>query len=255
MTRRSPVLSVRGFTLLELLAAVGIIALLAALLLAGMNSVRAGSEQAKCAGNLRALGAAIHTYAADHDGFLPLGSRKGHLGFVASLVPYLSPMKGTRIAPDVFYCPTNVRLGSPPAGGYPENPPNKGWSGYTLNYYFNGSVFPVSSDVVGTPSYRSEDQSRLKMLHFSKPSRTLALHDSITRVPFYSGPPTATYIGRKYFDPENSAYNFGHPHKSSCNVLLLDGHVESFLKKAPLPLISLPDHHISYPPGGFWWPE
>lgn len=61
----------RGFTLVELLAVIAILALLAALLFPALNSAMYRAKQAACLSNHRQLGAAIITFAAGDDGRLP----------------------------------------------------------------------------------------------------------------------------------------------------------------------------------------
>ena len=57
----------RGFTLLEMLVTLSVIALLAVLSLAGLGRMRAVAQRAHCANSLRQLGAATHLYLADHE--------------------------------------------------------------------------------------------------------------------------------------------------------------------------------------------
>lgn len=72
----SPVRSARfrseaGFTLVELLVVISIIALLVALLLPALRTARETAARMQCASNLRQRGVAYHVYANEFDGFLP----------------------------------------------------------------------------------------------------------------------------------------------------------------------------------------
>jgi prepilin-type N-terminal cleavage/methylation domain-containing protein len=65
----------RGFTLVELLVVVAIIALLAALLLPALASARDKSRKAACISNLHQIGIALLNYATDNDGRIPFGPK------------------------------------------------------------------------------------------------------------------------------------------------------------------------------------
>jgi prepilin-type N-terminal cleavage/methylation domain-containing protein len=60
-----------GFTLVELLVVIGIIALLVAILLPVMSKVRENANRVKCAANLKEIGAAMLTYAGENKGAYP----------------------------------------------------------------------------------------------------------------------------------------------------------------------------------------
>lgn len=96
-----------GFTLLELLVVVAIMAVLAGLLFPLVTRAMDSSYQIKCAGNLRQMSAVYHLYAADHNNRMPSATMLGNssyrafgdpLGLPAYFAPYLSSNK-------VWMCP------------------------------------------------------------------------------------------------------------------------------------------------------
>ena len=67
----------RGFTLVELLVVIGIIALLISILLPSLNSARQSAKTVKCLANLRSIGQGITLYANASRGSLPYGQWDG----------------------------------------------------------------------------------------------------------------------------------------------------------------------------------
>ncbi len=61
----------RRFTLIELLIVIAIIAILAAVLLPALSNARKMGYRAKCAGNLKQLGASVIMYSDDNKGWSP----------------------------------------------------------------------------------------------------------------------------------------------------------------------------------------
>lgn len=71
MSFRTLLGNVRGFTLLELLAAMCVAAILVVLLFGGIQSFSASRQSSQCASNLRQLYMLMQAYAAENDGYIP----------------------------------------------------------------------------------------------------------------------------------------------------------------------------------------
>jgi prepilin-type N-terminal cleavage/methylation domain-containing protein/prepilin-type processing-associated H-X9-DG protein len=90
-----------GFTLVELLAAVAVLGLLAAFALPTLRASRAAAERTQCASNLRQIGLAFLSYANDHGGALPETTHSGAASnsWIYTLAPYLGNVDDVRICP------------------------------------------------------------------------------------------------------------------------------------------------------------
>jgi prepilin-type N-terminal cleavage/methylation domain-containing protein/prepilin-type processing-associated H-X9-DG protein len=64
--------SCRGFSLLELLCVIAVIAILAALLLPTLTQARDRAKQTQCAGQLKDIAVAFHSFAHDHNNQFPM---------------------------------------------------------------------------------------------------------------------------------------------------------------------------------------
>jgi prepilin-type N-terminal cleavage/methylation domain-containing protein len=107
--------SATGFTLVELLVVIGIIALLVSILLPAMSSARAQAQSTKCLSNLRQVGQAAMLYA---------NLNKGHLMQPVGTAIYRFSQNTCAMIDEVlkgdtaiFYCPSNEL--APPAGQSP----------------------------------------------------------------------------------------------------------------------------------------
>ena len=62
----------KGFTLVELLVVISIIALLVSILLPALNKARNQAKLVMCAANLKQIGHLVSVYQADHEGAVPV---------------------------------------------------------------------------------------------------------------------------------------------------------------------------------------
>ncbi len=100
----------RGFTLMELLVVISVIAMLAALLLPAIGVIRAQSKRLECASRLRICSAAFSAYAVDSEGLMPVARTVTGQSWFELLAPFVDlsgprgPLGATRSS--VLACPT-----------------------------------------------------------------------------------------------------------------------------------------------------
>lgn len=122
-----------GFTLIELVVVVAIIALLIAILLPSLAAARSSAKYAVCASNLRQIGLAIHEYADENRRRLPRGPDAEHAFDFVGTAPYMTnqlysadgngiPSRGPMFTglglllrrhsrdPHIFFCPAGDGL-------------------------------------------------------------------------------------------------------------------------------------------------
>lgn len=122
----SPARRQSGFTLVELLVSLGVIAILASILLSASSTAQESANRTKCLGNIKQLGGALTQYAADNNNFGPYDGREAGIDSPAilragqslilfgQLLPYLISDPDKYLAsvsqtPEVFLCPSTER--------------------------------------------------------------------------------------------------------------------------------------------------
>ena len=146
-----------GFTLVELLAVVTILAVIIALIVPVLEGMRERGLQAKCVANLRAIGPAFQLYLQDNQMQLPWRFQRNispQIGYKEDLAPYL----GHNL--NVFKCPAHSRL------NFPTQP------SYGMNYFYdhakvlnipklsNTILLAETSGIGGKGSHRAHRDSK-----------------------------------------------------------------------------------------------
>ena len=151
-----------AFTLVELLVVIAILAILAALLFPLVGSMRIKASSAVSVSNLRNIGTAIVTYAADNNGTLP-GPAWSQLGpkwqtngnnLLYHLRDYLQNVKQPQNPiPNTLYCPT---FDYPAARSDGQNPVSTNKVTYRYNYPSDaiGTIYALGYPPYGTDPVR-----------------------------------------------------------------------------------------------------
>ena len=90
-----------GFTLLELLVIIGLVAVILAILLPVLSHARAASQSIRCLSNLRQIAQGFHLYADHNHGILP-DPQEMQVSWESSLLPFVHA--------SVFACPSDDEL-------------------------------------------------------------------------------------------------------------------------------------------------
>ena len=234
----------RGFTLVELLVVVGIIALLVALLMPALSKVRKQALEVKCAANLRSIGQGLIMYTQQY-GYYPgclYGSGPQVVVWPTRLRPFLA---GSR---EVFNCPARgpefewsatTQYGPATILAQPAHT-RYGYdlgevlliTGRPFSYDYNangscGGIGPVERQRgLGAwlvPERPEERYAEMRASRVIKAEEMIAIADTVDR-PFVQG-----------LNPFSEHNWPGRIHRDGANVLFCDGHVQWYLQTDLIP--------------------
>ncbi|WDE96474.1 prepilin-type N-terminal cleavage/methylation domain-containing protein [Lentisphaera profundi] len=147
----------QGFTLIELMVAIAIIAILASFLLPLLGKARKTARRAVCTSNFKQCGIAVISYANDHKGTMPKAIQdyspdyyKNYSDLRTLLGPYLSDSFSVWMCPSV---PTSLPIDDPrntgnkPRGNYNYYPGHNKVEDTSVKITANGSADILMSDL------------------------------------------------------------------------------------------------------------
>ncbi|HSI07065.1 MAG: DUF1559 domain-containing protein [Rariglobus sp.] len=229
--RKSTRSSRRAFTLIELLAVIAIIGVLASLTLVGLGRIRDSARGTKCTSNLRQIGGAFQLYAADNRGVYPalrgnatgINPNPSGGNWMREISPYVfrdvnssgqvastADIKKAGESSNIIHCPSYDLL-FPIIGDLVATPYQT--SGYGMNAALN------IPGVGGSMTY----DNRYKVASLSYPARTVLVGDSVNyhldvQTPKWT---TATNTVEGYYSGAPTR------HGATANYLFADGHVSA----------------------------
>ncbi len=171
----------RGFTLIELMVVIAVIALMAALLFPALNRAKESGRRTACASNLRQLGVALSIYAGENEGSYPLVTLTNR--WPAQLYRGYENF-------DVLLCASDPTPRVRGAGLRPDEAPRS----YVMNLfrdYFETALAPSELS-----SFNSGRSSRaMNETHIGKPSDTIVFGEKKTETSTFYVDLTATLGG------------------------------------------------------------
>jgi prepilin-type N-terminal cleavage/methylation domain-containing protein/prepilin-type processing-associated H-X9-DG protein len=227
-----------GFSLIELLVCIAIVAVLLSVLLPGLAATRAQARRVKCASNLRQLGHAFHMYAGDYRGWvMPLAyTAPGIIGDGPPIYWW-----GTNDAAGVdhtrgFVWPY-LRSDLRPCGVY--ECPDQPWGSYipqgaarevTSTYGYNGYYLcpphtPGWSLHIGQRPWQNLDLLVRPQLLFAFADTAIDLGQDQPQNDALLDPPYL-YVNCRWLP--NACPTTSFRHRGRTTVILADGHAEGF---------------------------
>lgn len=218
----SPLASRRsGFTLVELLVVISVIALLISILLPTLDTARESARAVNCASNMRQLFIANRTFANDDADY-----RLPQLKFGTEAWPFHLKEQGYFASYEFLLCPTDSvdppnatytrfsygQIAGTQTGGHPPQHHNGVFPRYETDLEANNSSFSPAPELSFSLDRLAPD--------------AMAYHEVFASYMSFITSNGGSFGNTRRFSMQDTAVTYAHP-AGSANLVFLDGHVET----------------------------
>ncbi|MDP0495834.1 MAG: prepilin-type N-terminal cleavage/methylation domain-containing protein [Verrucomicrobiota bacterium JB024] len=219
----------RGFSLVEMLVSIAVIAVLMVIVIASVGRIRNSANRAQCVNNIRQLGSGILMYAQDDQLKFPQVSAPHWATHIEDFVGAEKRADGSYGESSPFVCPSRL--------GMLENSRS---CHYGINFY-------LYSDTHGS----SISEAQYKLNQVDNPARTILIGDARL-----AGAVVYKTIQSENLPGLNSSTVYGTPSvglhgNGEANVCFADGHVETFADASELGQVQ----YRNFGPQDIWHPK
>jgi prepilin-type N-terminal cleavage/methylation domain-containing protein/prepilin-type processing-associated H-X9-DG protein len=226
----------RGFTLVELLVVIGIIAVLISLLLPALNKAQRAAQGVQCESNMRQIGTLLQMYGADNQYRVPIPSQhvlpsNGFMAWTSWLTGQSNEVNGSGVLVPLFKCQiytkaTSNLLACP--SEFPENFNLGSGAYYSYGLLYGGTVSGVNASKTWIIADSAGNQIYQNLNKVPRSAQMPWLADTVIYGGIDSGRQWYYFLGgSSVVSAGGGSIGIHMRHNNQANILFYDGHVDS----------------------------